>query len=223
MTTLAECRQQTRAHIDEQTARFWDDTNEIDVWIWEAAKDIARRAEVLSDTHTIRTKADQRTYDFPPDLLRVHKVVYENDDGSAYTLDFVPIAQMDDYHGGVRWTGAGRPSRWSSWGFSGDSQQFVLDRAPSEHANLVLYYYRLPRKPVDDGDPVEVPAGWESLIPLYAEMVARRKDNDGRWQEAAALYEKGVAEMMRATRHHSDQATVFSPGGTWLDGSDWDW
>lgn len=221
MSTLAECRQQTRSHLDEQTEKFWDDTSEIDIWIYEAAKDIARRAEVLSDTHVIRTKADQRTYDFPPDLLRVHKVVYENDDGTAYTLEFVPIAQMDDYHGGVRYNGTGRPSHWSSWGFSGDSQQFVLDRAPSEHANLVLYYYRLPRKPVADSDPVEVPAGWETLIPLYAEHVARRKDNDGRWQEAYTLYREQLEEMKRVTRNHSDQATVFSPGGTWLDDEGW--
>lgn len=220
MSTLAEVRASVRSHLDEATASFWQD-EEIDRWLYEAAKDIARRAEVLSDTHTIRTKAEERIYDFPPDLLRVHKVVYENDDGTAYTLEFVPVSQMDDYHGGVRYNGTGRPAVWSSWGFSGDSQQFVLDRAPSEHANLVLYYYRLPRKPVDDNDPVEVPAGWEDLIPLYAEYVARRKDNDGRWQEAFNLYRSNLEAMMKMTRHHSDQATVFSPGGTWLDDSDW--
>lgn len=220
MATLAELRTQTRSHLDEQTGRFWDDTSEIDVWIHEAARDIARRAEVLQDIHTIRTKADTQTYDFPPDLLRVHRVEYRDDSDSSYPLEFKPLLQMDDWWVGGRFT-SGRPNVWSSWGFSGDSQQFIVYPAPSEEANLILYYYRLPRKPVADSDPVEVPAGWENLIPLYAESVARRKDNDGRWQEAYGLYREQLEDLKRVTRTHSDQATVFSPGGSWLDDEGW--
>lgn len=219
MLTLAQMREDLRVHLDEITARYWQN-DELDRAIYDAAKDIARRGEVLLDTHTIRTKAGQHVYDFPPDLLRIHRVEYQQSDTNSFVLEFLPPLQMDDYWVAGRTATQGTPSHFTVWGFSGDSQQLRIYPAPSDQANIVLWYYRLPRKPVNDGDPVEVPSGWEDLIPLYAEYVALRKDRDGRWREAFELYMERLDSLIKMTRHLTDQADYFSMS-SWFQDEDW--
>lgn len=211
--TLASIREDVRSHVDEGNARFWENA-ELDRWIHEALRDIARRAEILPDTHAYTVKAEQETYDFPPDVLRIHRVEYRQTSTNRWALEFRPILEMDDL-GLTQGGRTGRPRYWSSWGAPGGSQQLRLYPIPSETiaGGLVLFYYRLPHKPVNDADLIDLPSGWTDLVPLYVEYVARRKDNDRRWSEAHALYEERLAQMISVTRHQSDQATYFSAAG----------
>lgn len=230
MITLGDCRTDLRAHLDESTTRFWTDA-ELDVWIWEAARDIARRGEVLESIRTIQCHVGQQQYDAPEDMIRIYRVEYVQTNTNRVPLEFRPLAEMDSVWYWGRTQSQNTPIFWSYWGFPSSEQrsQLYLYPIPSDTGQLGVFYYRLPRKPADDDDVVEVPAGWQDLIPLYAEVVARRKDNDRRWQEAQSLYEARFESMIAVTRQPSDQmtfvttdATGFFPG--WMGGGDgWNW
>lgn len=229
MATLEDCRADLRQHLDEVTPVFWDNTV-LDRWIYEALRDVARRTETLQAVATYPTTNGRLQYDAPADMLRIYRVEYRSAGQSIYPLEYQPLNNMDD----VWWVNrgsTGTPMWWSFWGFPSDQDraQIYIYPAPSEDldAGIAVFYYRLPHKPQQDNDTVDIPAGWEDLIPLYAEVVARRKDNDRLWQEAQAIYEERLGQMMQTTRLPSDQATYFSGENSgipaWARGGTWDW
>lgn len=101
------------------------------------------------------------------------------------------------------------------WGAPGlGTQQLYLYPTPSTTLDdgLRVFYYRLPKKPNLNApnDPVDIPSGWEDLIPVYVEMVARRKEaRDSRWKEAQDIYEARLKEMVDVTRQWHDQMLQF--------------
>lgn len=207
---------------------MWSD-EELVRWIWEAMRDVARRTECLQETRSITLVSGQQTYDLPPDMFRIYRVEYRQTSTYNYPLTYQDFATMDELWLTNR-SSQGTPEFYTIWGTPGQgSEQLYLYPVPSSDITdgLKLYYYRLPKK-VDTNDynkKADIPAGWEDLVPLYVEIVARRKESrDSRWKEAYELYEIRLAEMMKTTRHWTDQPTYFASGGrpNWLTGGgDW--
>lgn len=218
---LSDVRTDCRSHLDEDAARFWDD-DELDRWIHEAMRDIARRAEILPDVAKIPVVADKQEYNLPRDVLRIHRVEFRQTSTNTWALEYRSLMEMDNLWVQSR-SSTGQPAWYTIWGHAGGSNQLRLYPVPSETNSdgLWVYYYRLPSKPVNPGDQIDLPNGWEDLIPLYVEHIARRKDNDGRWKEAYELYENRLSQMMRVTRHGTDQVTFFAADQPYSDWVDW--
>lgn len=219
--TLAELITDCRSHLDESIAGFWDDV-ELARWCWEAARDIARRTEWNQKTSTQDIVANQQTYTVPDEMLRAFRVEYRQTASYSYALEIKDFHNMDDLWITGRQVSGSQPYACAFWGAPGSRdgtaarQQLYLYPTPSAAVTngLILYYYAIPKK-VDTNDfnaTVEVPSGWEDLVPLYVEVVARRKESrDARWREAFDLYEMRLAELMKHTRSWSDQQdTSFS-------------
>ncbi len=225
MTTLSEIRQQVRDRIDESNAKFWTNT-QIDSWINEGARDLARRGEVLQTRSTITSVAGTQEYTLPTDVVRVYRVEYEDSGGQIWPLEYRDFNNMDS----VWWTRqatteSSRPYWFTMWGYPPTLSLVVYPTPANSDEIIRIFYYSVPANVTGDGDTVACPQGWEDCIVLYAEYVALRKDGDPRWQEAKMLYEERVDQMMNLTRRWSDQAgaiavgTSFQPG--WLYGDGW--
>lgn len=203
-TTLGTIRAQIRSDLDEATARYWTDA-ELNTWINEAAKDIAKRSETLLTKHTATSVvAGTNTYTLPTDVVRINGIEYV-ETGSTQVQPLHPATrpQMETIWG-LNQGQLGTPQFYIPWGFS-PSMTVQLFPVPSIGGTLNIYYYRLPALAVSDGNSVEVPQGWEDLIVHYVEYRAKRKDRDPTWQEAKALYEEGLRSMSEQLRHLHDQ------------------
>lgn len=219
MATQAAVLNDVRSRLDEAVPRFWDDA-ELLTWINEAARDIARRAEVLQATSTISVTAGDAQYTMPTDMIRVYRVIWT---ATGSTDQQVPL-QYEDFNAldsaGWTWTNAqGWPSVFTLWGYP-PTLEVVLYPQPSVNGTLTVYYYKMPTDLAVDGSAasstVPVPSGWEDLVVTYCEMIARRKDADPKWTEAKATYEQGVAMMVDRTRRWTDQAGAIQHNNTWL-------
>lgn len=211
--TQAQLLDNLRSRIDEPSARLISD-EELRRWINEGAIDICRRAEVLEDSSTIAGVAGTLSYTLPTDMTRAHLVEWsETGDDSTYTLEYRDFASMDEIWGRHKEITENLPTFWTVWGFV-PTAQLIVYPAPHVAGTFTVYYYRLPTRltETDPGQPasnVEVPEGWEDLIVDYGEYHALRKDSNNRWQEAKAIYDEKLAEMIALTRRHSDQAGTF--------------
>jgi hypothetical protein len=225
MATLSELRTQVRDRIDEATAKFWTDT-QINSWINEGARDLARRGEVLQTRDEITSIAGTQEYTLPSDVVRVYRVEYEDSSQTIVPLEYRDFNNMDS----VWWsrqatTESTRPFWFTMWGYPPDLKIIVYPTPANSDEILRVFYYSVPATVSGDEDPIAVPTGWEDAIVLYAEYVALRKDGDARWQEAKAIYEEKVSQLIDVTRRWSDQAgavtaqTSFLPG--WLVGGEW--
>lgn len=227
-STLAELIRDTRSHVDESVAAMWTD-EELARWVWEAARDIARRTEWNKKTRYIDTVANQQTYKLPDDWFRIHRIEYRQSAGYSYALEFQEFMNMDDIWLSSREV-SGNPTWWSLWGDDkGDEQLYIYPRPSTAITQgLLMYYYAVPKKlnTNDFNATVEVPAGWQDLVPLYVEVLCRRKEaRDSRWQEAQLLYEARLNEFMKVSRHPTDQENFVSqsspsgiPGWLYNDG-----
>lgn len=232
MATLADLRLDIRSRVDELTANFYTDAD-IDRWANESLRDVARRGEVLQAIKVYDIIGNQVSYDAPADMIRIYRAEYHQSSSYTIPLEYQPLASMDDIWYTSRTVPGSIPYYWSWWGFPSDQDRSQVYLYPVPSANLAqglwLFYYRLPRKMTNATDPADIPAGWEDLVPLYAEVVCRRKDNDRRWQEAQELYEAKLQHLFEVSRQPTDQMTFISgnangvgrlPG--WLTGmSDW--
>lgn len=229
--TLADLIIDTRERLNETEAAFWSE-DVMARWIWEAARDIARRTEWNKKTRYFDIVADQQAYELPDDWFRIHRLEYRQSTGNSWALEWQEFSYMDDIWLSSRET-SGQPQWWTLWGDEDGAQKLHLYPRPSDSITqgLLMYYYAVPKRVnTDDFNAiVEVPQGWDDLIPLYVEVVARRKEaRDSRWQEAQMLYEQKLAEFMKVSRHPTDQENFVSAGGLfggtpgWLtDGDGW--
>lgn len=228
--TLSTLRSRLRVRLEEASARFWDDSD-LNTWINEGARDIARRAEVLEATTTINTTANTQQYTLPADTLRVYRVEWSRDGATGTTvvpLEYKDFNSMDSIWWSNSRQGRGDPYWYTMWGFP-PTLSLVLYPTPdaSVTAGITIYYYRLPADATADGNSVECPAGWEDLVLDYAEYMAWRKDGNQAWSEAKQLYEQKLENLIETTRRWTDQAGSFSPGlggylPSWLV-NDWNW
>lgn len=207
---LADCRQ----HLDETNAIYWTDAVLV-YWIYEGLRDVARRTECLEDVKRYTIVGGQQQYDLPTDMLRINRVVYRQSTGYTYALQLSSLQNLDDVWGTAQEVAGSQPYWCAVWGTPGlGTQQLYLYPTPSTTLDdgLRVFYYRLPKKPDvnAEANPVDIPSGWEDLIPLYVEIVARRKEaRDSRWKEAQDIYEARLAEMVDVTRQWHDQMLTF--------------
>lgn len=211
MATLLEARTDVRAHLGEITARQWTDA-QLNVWINEGLRDIARRTETIQSFNaTIATVAGTPEYTALADMLRIHRIEYVPTGGPVYPVQLTTYDELDQVWGLYPNTTNGIPVYAALWGFP-PAVKIRLYPVPSAAGVLNVFYYRLPAVAAADGTTLEVLAGYEDLIVLYCEYVARRKDRDPSWQDAKVLYEERVALMVETTRQWHDQARTITVG-----------
>ena len=220
--TLGELRQDVRAHLDEADPIFWNEP-ELNIWIWEGLREVARRSENLQKQKVYTVVADQEAYPLPDDMLRIYRVEFRRDTNSIYPLEWRNFNEMDSIWGIGRGISGSTPMYYSIWSTPGEGGKgLYIYPIPSDTIGngLWVWYYGLPRKPVEDDDIAEIQAGYEDLITLYVEFVARRKEaTDNRWREAYELFETRLKEMMKTTRNWTDQQGFFGDANP----GDWDW
>lgn len=210
MIPLLDMRMQVRSAIDEKTSRAWDDY-ELNNWIYEGARDIGRRSETIQEySENITVQAGHAKYAMPEDVIRIHRVEFHTSD-QQYIVQASTYAEMDQYWGSWQSNESSYPSFYVLWGTPGMSLEMQLYPVPSQTGTLTVFYYRHPKKPVNDSDMVEIPFGWEDAVVLYCEYQAKRRDKDASWTEAKQLYEQALGNLIMVTRqwHDSNQSIIM--------------
>lgn len=215
MATLAQLRAQVRVRLDETTATAWTDA-EINGWINEGVRDVARRSETLQISTPISVVAGTQEYTAPSDLARLYRAEFKpTNSTSIYPLTYRDFNNMD----AVWWTSKtsvqSTPELFTLWGYP-PSLKIILYPKPSQSGTLTVYYYQVPADVTADGATIPVPNGWEDLVVEYASYLALRRDRDDRWKEARATYEDHLNAMMLLTRRWTDQAGEITPAGSLL-------
>lgn len=217
MATLTNLTDDLLSHLDEPVAgRYWTAT-ETTRWLNEGARDVARRAEICPtlDT-TVAVVAGTGVYNAPTsNLVRIHRVEYvPTGSTQRYPLRPSTINEMDMVWGVQQTISQSYPMYFVLLGFPGaaTSLQIQLYPVPSSAGTLRIFYYALPTPMVAGGDNLLIPTGWEDLVVMYAEYMCLRKGKDQRWQEAKALYESRLLDMIDKTREYHDQAHAVVTG-----------
>lgn len=210
--TLLEARTQVRDLLDEPVAQFWSD-DQLNGWINEAAKDIARKLEWKRASASIAVAATTQTVTAPADVYRIYRIQYTEDGGGTdtYTVEFRGYMEMDQIWGiNQEWPGS-YPLYYTLWKVP-PTMDIILYPVPSAAGHLTVFYYQQIIEAVADGDDIDVLEGWEDVSYDYAVYRALRKDADPRWQEFKATYEDKIVDMMTSTRTFQDQAGTFTTG-----------
>ncbi len=222
-TSLLVLRTDVRSRLDEVTQRFWQD-DELNNWINEAARDLARRTETIQQFNTsVITQPGLPKYPMPPDMIRVHRVEFipVGNTTNVYPVQASTYQEMDQYWGITPTIQQSYPCFYVLWG-TPPSLTMQLYPVPSTIGTLNIYYFRLPIPAIRDQDLVEVVEGWQDCVALYCEYVARRKNRDPLWQDAKKLYEETVTLMLDVTRQWHDQSQSIYIGSSavpqWLYG-----
>lgn len=191
--TLLQVRTELRERLLEATARAWDDAD-LNSWINEGARDVARKTECLTASSLLAVTALDRDYSITVAVVRIHRIEWQPSNSSQiYPLEGREFNTMD----GIWWTGQatrqGTPQYYATWGYPPDIT-IVLYPTPTVSGNLKLFYARMPTDASGDAVAVDVPEGWHDLVMDYAEYRAfRRARMDDR---AAGAYQK-YTEVMR--------------------------
>lgn len=203
--TLTTLLADVRERLDESTANYWDDTA-LTRWVNEALSDVAKRSETLLATATIAVTAGTTTpYAAPVDCVRINAMEF-NATGSNQKYPMKPATRQSmESVWGLNQTQLGSyPSFFILWGFS-PNITIQLFPIPGQNGTLTVYYYKLPAALSNPGDVAQIPEGWQDLIPLYVEAVAKRKDHDQTWSEAMEMYETRLRTLTEQLRHLHDQ------------------
>lgn len=228
MATLTSALADLRARLDEASPRFWSDA-ELTVWLNEGCRAIARRAEVIQSFNTtVAGVAGIQSYALPTDVIRLHRVSFVPS-GSTQNYPMKPSTDdaMDRVWGINPTQQASYPSFYTLWGTPGlpagvSQLKMKVYPVPAQAGTFQIYYYRQPVAMVAGGDIAEIPAGWDDLLPLYAEHVALLKDKDDRWKEVKARFDEEIAYLIEVTRMWHDQQAPAMMNGmasyqpTWL-------
>lgn len=221
--TLQELIDQSRSQLDEVVAagRFWTNT-ELTRWINEGCRDIARRAQDLqSFTSAIPAVATVNKYPLPSNVIQIHRVEFQpTGQTQVYPLQASTYQEMDQVWGVNQQTPQSYPSYFVLWGTPGMTNNSPLQMqvypAPSQGGLFNVFYYRMPYRFLDPvanagelSKNAEIPEGWDDMVVLWCEYAARRKDRDPNWQEAKALYEERITQLVDVSRQWHDQGRAF--------------
>ena len=225
MATIGEIRILVRDRLDEDSPRRWTNT-QLDRWIEEAARDIARRSECLHKYGTVAVSANTQNVSLSTltGLLKINKVEWQTTgDTSIRGLEYRDINGMDS----IWWDGQAQaksqPLYYTLIG-NPPSLTVMVYPTPSQPGTLRVYYWHLPavRQSSDsDAFVIEVPDGWHDLIADYAEYKALRKDADPRWKEAYDIYKDNLAAIVDQTRSYTDALNVIGMDAPGL--AQWVW
>lgn len=207
--TLLQARTEVRVRLREPqgTARQWQDT-EINTWLNEGCRDLARTTECLLASTTVAVTAATQTYTGPTDIIRLHRVQWEpTGQSNKYPLEAREFNTMDS----IWWTSQsitpGHPYYYTTWGYP-PAVSIILYPTPNVNGNLRVYYARQPALVSVDGTQLDIPEGWHDLVCDYAEYRAQRAARDPRWQESYGKYQEARDSLL---------ATVAGSGPTWTD------
>lgn len=221
MATMGDVLEQVRDRLDEATAHQWTD-EQLRRWINEGVRDVARRSEALMITDDVAGVIGTHEYTLPGDIVRIHRVEWRPTSGGVYTMQFVALKDGDALWSTMQETSQGTPSVWSLWGFS-PALKLKVYPTPAEAGSFKVWSYQMPANLSDtgsaDGTTLSIPTGWEDLVSDYAEYHALRKDRDPAWQEAKAIYDEHLLDLVATAQQWTDQATSITPSGNMVP--DW--
>lgn len=218
MATLTELTADVVSHLDEPvgSTRYWT-AAELTRWINEGIRDVARRAEVCPtlDTSTA-VVAGTGTYNAPSvNMVRIFRIEYvPTGSVQRYPLKPSTVNEMDMIWGVQQTATRSYPMYFCLIGYPSASTSLTIQLypVPATAGTLRVFYYAIPAALVNGSDNCLLPTGWEDLVVLYAEQNCLRKGKDPRWQEAKALYESRLDEMITKTREYHDQAHSIVTG-----------
>lgn len=228
--TLAQAVEQMRNGRLDDVRAFSD--LQLQKWLQEGARDIARKAECLQDTADIAATASTQRYTAPIDAVRIYRCEWiPTGEDVNYPLEYRDFNTLDD----VWWTQQtiteGTPVWYTFWGYP-PGLELVVYPTPSTAGTFRVYYYRFPANAVtsetaadNEANTLDVVSGWEDVCYDYAEYRALRRDANPRWQEAKALYDEHIQELAITAIRWSDQAGMISVGSSmvpqWLYDEAW--
>lgn len=214
MATLTTALADLRSRLEESSARYWTDS-ELTTWLNEGQRVIARRAETIQSFNTsISAVVGQQKYSMPTDMIRVHRVEFvPTGQTQIYPLKPSTDDEMESIVGINPLMQSSYPSFFTFWGMPGGTgtaaMQMKVYPVPAQTGTFYVYYYREPVAVVNPGDSFEIPAGWDDLLPLYAESIALLKDRDDRWKDVRQLFETEMNYLVDVTRQWHDQQRVM--------------
>lgn len=222
MVTLGDAIGRVQSIVDDTAGKFYT-TTEITNWINDGLRDLARRAEDLMSFDTsITIVANTAKYALPADVIRVHRAEFvPTGSVQAYPIQATTYQEMDTIWGTNQSTPSAYPSFFVIWGFPGgtgaSAHKIQFYPVPSQGGTLNLFYYRQPYRFLDpvahSGELVkelEVVAGWDDLVVIYAEAEALRKARDDRWMTVRQMYEGQIDYVMNVTQQWHDQQQFIS-------------
>jgi hypothetical protein len=207
--TYATLETATRTRLDEVTASFWTSA-ELIRWLYDGAKEVARKTECLRATATIAAVSGTQQYTMATDIIRVHRVEYFNTgDTTIYTLEYRDVDSMDSIWWTQQTVTQDTPTFYTLWGYP-PNLKLIAYPTPSHAGTFTVYYYKLPTDPVGVGSVAcDLPTGWTDVAIDYATYMALMKDNDPRWQNYKALYMEHLEDLNEIALRYSDQAGMF--------------
>lgn len=226
MVTMATAITNIQSQIDELAAgsNYWT-VAEIRTWINDAVRDIARRTEtILTLNASLQAITGQAKYNLPADVIRVHRITFiPSGSTQEYPVQASTYDELDQLWGINPTTQSSYPDYFCVWGTPGQmTVQFYP--VPAQAGNFYLFYYGMPQNLNTDGSDdtknLRIPAGWDDAVTHYVEFRAKRKMRDATWQEAKALYDQTLGDMIAVTRQAHDNMryiqTATSSVPSWL-------
>lgn len=189
-------------------------------WINEGCMDIARRSQTLQTSSTVPVVAGTNIYTMPANLLSIHRVEFvpagqSYPNNQTYAVTYRAINDMDQVWGVNQGSPNTYPQFYTPW-LSPPNLQIQLFPVPAQAGTLNIFYYRTPTPVVLATDVLDVVEGFQSLVHLYAEYMAKRKSADSTWQDAKKLYEEEFMDLLNKTRSYTDQMGTFTTGPGWM-------
>jgi hypothetical protein len=210
--TQLEAINAARTQIDdENTASQFFTDQQIQRWINDGVRDVARRTEsVLSYYTALTATAGQGKYNLPTNVIRVHRCEF-TPTGSTQIYNIQPSTydELDQIWGINPTIQASYPSAFACWGTVGQMTiQFYP--VPGQSGRFNLFYYKMPTDltqtgaTTDNAVPLDIPAGWDDVITEYVTFRALMKIRDPTWQMHRQLYDTNIQYLIEVTRQAHD-------------------
>lgn len=220
-TTMSAFLTGIRERLRETSASTWTDT-QLRRYAMEACREVARRTKCFEKTTTVSVSANTRTYTAPTDMLIDGlKGAYYTPTGQSqlYPVEYRDIKSLDHL-----WLmnqaidTSAMPTMMTIWGVV-PTASIILYPVPTTAGTLTLYYYRLPTDywapsyaaASDASNSIDIPEGYIDLVYDGAEYMALRNDRDARWQEAKALFDDKLQQMIYDAGSHSREPQFLTP------------
>lgn len=224
MATLGTIRTLVRDRLDEDSPRRWTNA-QLDRWINEGARDVARRTECLhakSSAIAVTANTQVTSLSTLTTLLKINRVEWKTDgDSRVIALEYRDYNSMDAVWWDAKETATSTPGYYTLTG-NPPALSITVYPIPASAGTITVYYWRLPTEATADADTVEVPEGWHDTLADYAEYKALRRDADPRWREAFDIYKDNLAALLTQTRRYTDGIDVVTPEAPHLASWVWD-
>lgn len=195
--TQLAVRTAIRDRLDEATAGQWGDA-QLNRWINEGARELARRTRQLYDTATFTTTAGTAEYTAAANTLEIHQAYYAPGDGRQVPLIARAWEGMNNVWGQYRDQSGGDPAMFTVWGFSPNMKVRLFPVPPTSSKTVTLYVSRLPTDLATtgaDSTVVDFPDAWIDCLYDFVAYQALLKDRDDRWKDYKGMFEQRADDM----------------------------